>query len=128
MVNPQNWKVVLWALFPSPPDEKLMSSLQNDLLWGKRRKKEKRKLGKLVRLVILKESWWVGTVEDIDKLARRQVRVTKEHNEECKRLLALMGIPVVTVSSSLRSVSMKLTARLLERLRLNVLNLLVLER
>jgi hypothetical protein len=39
-----------------------------------------------------------------------------------------MGIPVVTVSSSLRSVSMKLTARLLERLRLNVLNLLVLER
>ncbi|WWC67731.1 flap endonuclease 1 [Kwoniella pini CBS 10737] len=37
-----------------------------------------------------------GTAEDIDKLARRQVRVTKEHNEECKRLLALMGIPVVT--------------------------------
>jgi flap endonuclease-1 len=37
-------------------------------------------------------------VEDIDKLARRQVRVTKEHNEECKKLLALMGIPVVTVS------------------------------
>lgn len=40
----------------------------------------------------------VGTAEDIDKLARRQVRVTKEHNEECKKLLALMGIPVVTVS------------------------------
>lgn len=40
----------------------------------------------------------IGTAEDIDKLARRQVRVTKEHNEECKRLLALMGIPVVTVS------------------------------
>jgi len=38
-----------------------------------------------------------GTAEDIDKLARRQVRVTKEHNEECKKLLALMGIPVVTV-------------------------------
>ncbi|EIW68761.1 hypothetical protein TREMEDRAFT_69192 [Tremella mesenterica DSM 1558] len=37
-----------------------------------------------------------GTVEDIDKLARRQVRVTREHNEECKKLLALMGIPVVT--------------------------------
>lgn len=27
------------------------------------------------------------------------MRVTKEHNEECKKLLALMGIPVVTVSS-----------------------------
>lgn len=38
-----------------------------------------------------------GTAEDIDKLARRQVRVTKEHNEECKKLLGLMGIPVVTV-------------------------------
>ncbi|KAI9635428.1 putative flap endonuclease 1 [Dioszegia hungarica] len=37
-----------------------------------------------------------GTAEDIDKLARRQVRVTKEHNEECKKLLTLMGIPVVT--------------------------------
>jgi flap endonuclease-1 len=41
-----------------------------------------------------------GTAEDIDKLARRQVRVTKEHNEECKRLLALMGIPCVTVGCS----------------------------
>ncbi|KAL7423360.1 Elongation of fatty acids protein 2 [Cryptotrichosporon argae] len=37
-----------------------------------------------------------GTAEDIDRLARRQVRVTKEHNDECKRLLGLMGIPVVT--------------------------------
>ncbi|ORX34401.1 PIN domain-like protein [Kockovaella imperatae] len=37
-----------------------------------------------------------GTAEDIDRLARRQVRVTKEHNDECKKLLALMGIPVVT--------------------------------
>ncbi|ODN96393.1 flap endonuclease 1 [Cryptococcus wingfieldii CBS 7118] len=37
-----------------------------------------------------------GTAEDVDKLARRQVRVTREHNEECKKLLTLMGIPVVT--------------------------------
>ncbi|WVQ84059.1 flap endonuclease 1 [Cryptococcus sp. DSM 104549] len=37
-----------------------------------------------------------GTAEDVDKLARRQVRVTREHNEECKKLLGLMGIPVVT--------------------------------
>lgn len=29
-------------------------------------------------------------------MSRRQVRVTKEHNDECKRLLTLMGIPVVT--------------------------------
>jgi len=66
-------------------------------------------------------------VEDIDKLARRQVRVTKEHNEECKRLLALMGIPVVTVSY-LRHAGLKLICRLQEKLKLNVLNLLVLER
>lgn len=40
----------------------------------------------------------IGTVEDIDKLARRQVRPTRVHNEECRRLLKLMGIPVIVVS------------------------------
>lgn len=50
----------------------------------------------------MKLIWGVGTAEDIDKLARRQVRVTREHNDECKRLLALMGIPVVTVSFPVR--------------------------
>ncbi|KAG7566947.1 hypothetical protein FFLO_01326 [Filobasidium floriforme] len=35
----------------------------------------------------------VGTTEDIDKLARRQVKPTRQHNEECRRLLGLMGIP-----------------------------------
>lgn len=40
----------------------------------------------------------VGTAEDVEKFTRRQVRVTKEHNEECRRLLGLMGIPVVVVS------------------------------
>lgn len=64
-------------------------------------------------------------MEDIDKLARRQVRVTKEHNEECKKLLALMGIPVVTVSYIFL---VKLTNRLLGRRKLNVLNSLRLER
>lgn len=29
---------------------------------------------------------------------RRQVRVTKEQNAECQRLLKLMGIPVILVS------------------------------
>jgi len=33
----------------------------------------------------------------MDKFSRRTVRVTKEHNEECRRLLKLMGIPVVVV-------------------------------
>ncbi|CAD6580737.1 MAG: Elongation of fatty acids protein 2 [Cyphobasidiales sp. Tagirdzhanova-0007] len=34
-----------------------------------------------------------GDAEDVDRQARRQVRVTKEHNEEVRRLLKLMGIP-----------------------------------
>jgi flap endonuclease-1 len=39
-----------------------------------------------------------GTAEDIDKLARRQVKPTKQHNEECRKLLGLMGIPFLIVS------------------------------
>ncbi|KAG9102297.1 Elongation of fatty acids protein 2 [Ceratobasidium sp. 370] len=39
----------------------------------------------------------VGTTEDVDKFARRTVRVTREHNEECRRLLKLMGIPCIVV-------------------------------
>ena len=40
-----------------------------------------------------------GTAEDMDRFSRRQVKVTREHNEECRRLLKLMGIPVVIVRS-----------------------------
>lgn len=40
----------------------------------------------------LKES---GTLEDLAKFERRTVRVTREQNEEAKRLLELMGIPYV---------------------------------
>lgn len=36
-----------------------------------------------------------GNAEDIEKFTRRLVRVTKEHNEECKTLLRLMGVPVI---------------------------------
>ena len=39
----------------------------------------------------------VGTTEDVDKLSRRQVKVTKEHNAECQKLLKLMGIPCIIV-------------------------------
>jgi len=41
----------------------------------------------------------IGTTEEVDKLNRRQVRVTKEHNAECQRLLKLMGIPVIIAPS-----------------------------
>ena len=40
----------------------------------------------------------IGTAEDIDKLARRQVKPTRQHNEECRKLLGLMGIPFLIVS------------------------------
>ena len=34
------------------------------------------------------------------KYSKRTVRVTKQHNEECRRLLRLMGVPVVEVCLS----------------------------
>ncbi|CAF0879238.1 unnamed protein product [Rotaria sp. Silwood1] len=36
-----------------------------------------------------------GDEEAFDKFVRRTVKVTREHNEDCKRLLKLMGIPYV---------------------------------
>lgn len=36
-----------------------------------------------------------GTAEDVEKFSRRTVRVTREHNEEARRLLKLMGIPFI---------------------------------
>lgn len=37
----------------------------------------------------------VGGAEDMLKFAKRSVRVTKEHNEDCKKLLRLMGVPII---------------------------------
>ncbi|KAI9814302.1 MAG: Elongation of fatty acids protein 2 [Thelocarpon impressellum] len=36
-----------------------------------------------------------GTAEEVEKFSRRTVRVTKEHNAECKKLLKLMGVPYI---------------------------------
>ncbi|XP_076448888.1 flap endonuclease 1-like [Babylonia areolata] len=36
-----------------------------------------------------------GDEENIDRFNRRLVKVTKQHNEECKELLKLMGVPYV---------------------------------
>ena len=41
----------------------------------------------------LEEAKETGTAEDVEKFSRRTVRVTKEHNAECQKLLKLMGIP-----------------------------------
>ncbi|XP_067937764.1 flap endonuclease 1-like [Watersipora subatra] len=37
-----------------------------------------------------------GDTEVVDKMSKRLVRATREHTEECKELLALMGIPFVS--------------------------------
>ncbi len=39
-----------------------------------------------------------GGEADIEKYSKRTVRVTAQHNEECRRLLVLMGVPVIEVS------------------------------
>jgi len=41
----------------------------------------------------LEEAKETGTAEDVEKFSRRTVRVTREHNADCQRLLKLMGIP-----------------------------------
>ena len=37
----------------------------------------------------------IGDTAQMDKLNRRLVKVNKGHNDECKQLLTLMGIPYV---------------------------------
>lgn len=41
----------------------------------------------------LEEAKAAGDNEAIEKYAKRSVRVTREHNDDCKRLLRLMGVP-----------------------------------
>ncbi|CAG9466866.1 unnamed protein product [Pedinophyceae sp. YPF-701] len=43
----------------------------------------------------LKQAVETGDQEAIEKFSKRTVRVTQEHNEECKRLLRLMGVPCI---------------------------------
>ncbi|KAF4389664.1 hypothetical protein F8388_009797 [Cannabis sativa] len=40
-----------------------------------------------------------GNKEDIEKFSKRTVKVTKQHNDDCKRLLKLMGVPVIEAPS-----------------------------
>ncbi|KAK4653730.1 Elongation of fatty acids protein 2 [Podospora pseudocomata] len=43
----------------------------------------------------LEEAKETGTTEEVEKFSRRTVRVTREHNAECQKLLKLMGIPYI---------------------------------
>ncbi|TMW68774.1 hypothetical protein Poli38472_006242 [Pythium oligandrum] len=44
----------------------------------------------------LQEATEAGNVEDIDRFNKRLVKATPQHNEDCKELLRLMGVPVLT--------------------------------
>lgn len=59
---------------------------------GELEKRLKRREEALKQQEAIKET---GTVEEIARYERRQVRVTREQNEDCKKLLKLMGIPYV---------------------------------
>ncbi|XP_022743750.1 flap endonuclease 1 isoform X2 [Durio zibethinus] len=47
----------------------------------------------------LQQAMETGNQEDIEKFSKRTVKVTKQHNEDCKRLLRLMGVPVIEAPS-----------------------------
>jgi hypothetical protein len=38
-----------------------------------------------------------GNEEEVEKYSRRLVKVLPQHNEDCKTLLTLMGVPHITV-------------------------------
>uniref|UniRef100_UPI00398EB4FB flap endonuclease 1 n=1 Tax=Pristiophorus japonicus TaxID=55135 RepID=UPI00398EB4FB len=43
----------------------------------------------------LAEAQETGDAENIERFNKRLVKVTKQHNDECKRLLQLMGVPYI---------------------------------
>lgn len=47
----------------------------------------------------LSEAIESGNKDDIEKFSKRTVKVTKQHTEGCKRLLSLMGVPVIQAPS-----------------------------
>ncbi|CAD6223548.1 unnamed protein product [Miscanthus lutarioriparius] len=49
----------------------------------------------------------IGDEDAIEKFSKRTVKVTRKHNDDCKRLLRLMGVPVVEASLLLLSISMQ---------------------
>uniref|UniRef100_A0A8C7V0W5 XPG N-terminal domain-containing protein n=1 Tax=Oncorhynchus mykiss TaxID=8022 RepID=A0A8C7V0W5_ONCMY len=52
-------------------------------------------------VTLASESVWTGQQENIDKFSKRLVKVTRQHNDECKKLLTLMGVPYIEVCLNL---------------------------
>jgi len=63
-------------------------TLKTEELDKRREKREEAEEGK-------KEAIEVGDKESVSKFSKRTVKVTRQHNEEAKKLLRLMGIPVL---------------------------------
>lgn len=55
----------------------------------------KRKARKEEAQAKMEEATETGNLEDITRFTKRTVKVTQEHNNECKKLLKTMGIPYV---------------------------------
>ena len=58
---------------------------------------EKRKAIKEQAMADMKQAEEEGKTEDVDRYSKRTVHMTKAHQEDCKTLLRLMGVPVVEV-------------------------------
>lgn len=56
---------------------------------------EKRKERRKEAQVSLDKAVESGNQEDITKFNKRVIRVTQKHNDDCKKLLRLMGLPVI---------------------------------
>ncbi|CEP08189.1 hypothetical protein [Parasitella parasitica] len=55
----------------------------------------KRKARKEEAQIKMNEATELGNQEDINRFSKRTVKVTTQHNDECKELLRVMGIPYV---------------------------------
>mmetsp|Transcript_274 Transcript_274/g.889 ORF Transcript_274/g.889 Transcript_274/m.889 type:complete len:389 (+) Transcript_274:116-1282(+) len=66
-----------------------------ELKSGELAKRSEKREEAIAKLEEAKERTDEGAAAEVEKQAKRNLKVTKEHNEECKRLLRLMGVPVV---------------------------------
>jgi DNA-binding transcriptional ArsR family regulator len=72
----------------------------------------------------LKEAEEMGDVEEMNKFSKRTLRVTRQHAQDCKRLLALMGVPTLDAPCEAEAQCAALCKAGGDPLRLNVLRTL----
>ena len=76
---------------------------------GELAKRKERKAAAEAELTRLQESG-EGTAEDIERQQKRLVRASREQSEEVKRLLTLMGVPIVDAPCEAEATCAKLAA------------------